>query len=211
MLAKAKEQGCKNKISLFFLCLNIAVAFSLGVITAYMSSNGCSKAFTAVAIISFLYIVINFMLIFWSKSWNKCFSYLNLLFIFTTLIITIVGIGFASYQSTCNVIACYNGLQSKIDTFFHDYRSEIHNVTDKYCDLASDKVMGNQVSASLAIYANQIPEADKQFYIIKGWPLAFLALQMILTLMHIISTFFNLYSCKGCKPKPKEETYISYF
>ncbi|KAL4480034.1 hypothetical protein ABPG74_020550 [Tetrahymena malaccensis] len=176
-----------------------------------MSSNGCSKAFTAVSIVSFIYIVINCMLIFYSKSWNKCFSYVNLFLIFTTLVITIVAIGFAAYQSTCDVIACYKGLQSKIDTFFYDYHSEIHDITNRYCDISSNRVIGNEVSVYLALQDGQFPEKDKQFYILKGWPLAFLTFQMILTFMHTILTFSNLYSCKGCKPKPKKEVYISYF
>ncbi|KAL4509216.1 hypothetical protein ABPG72_018147 [Tetrahymena utriculariae] len=212
MLALAKQNGCKNKCSLFFLYLNIAIAFILGVITAYMSSNGCSRAFTSVAIISFLYIILNLMLIYWSKSWNKCFSFVSLFFVFTTFLITVVGIGFAAYQSTCDVIACYKGLQSEIDSFYHEFHSKINsNLDDQQCTYLSNQQIGDAISSAISYYAKQTPDKDKYFYIQRGWPIVFLSIQMVLTLIHATLTFFNLYSCKGCKAKPKEESYISYF
>ncbi|KAL4480033.1 hypothetical protein ABPG74_020549 [Tetrahymena malaccensis] len=212
MWAKAKEEGCKNKMSLSLLIINIVIAFSLGVISAYMSSNGCSRAFAAVAIISFLYLVLNIVLIFWAKAWTKCFNYFNLFLIFTIFLVTVVGLGYSVYQSTCDVIACYNGEASQIDSFYNDFHSkDKSSFEDQYCDKYSNTLIGEGLSYKIAYYVNTNYDSSKQFYIIKGWPIGFLIIQMLLSLMHFIATFLNLYTCKGCKPQKREESYISYF
>ncbi|KAL4509214.1 hypothetical protein ABPG72_018145 [Tetrahymena utriculariae] len=212
MWAKSKEDGCKNKMSLFFLILNIVIAFSLGVISAYMSSNGCSRAFAALAIICFLYLVLNVLLIFLAKVWTRCFNFINLFLIFTVFVVSVVALGYSVYQSTCDVIACYNGESSEIDSFYYDFHSDDKSsFEDQFCDLYSNKVIGQKISQKIAIFTKDDYDSSKQFYIVKGWPIGFLILQMLLSIMHMIATFLNLYTCKGCKPKSREESYISYF
>ncbi|EAR80650.2 transmembrane protein, putative (macronuclear) [Tetrahymena thermophila SB210] len=212
MWVKAKGDGCRHKMSLFFLILNIVIAFGLGVISAYMSSNGCSRVFPAVAVISFLYLVLNFVLILWDKAWSKVFSYVNLFLIFTVLLITVVGLGFSVYQSTCDVIACYQGAASIIDSFYRDFHSgEKSSLEDQQCDLASDKVTGQYVSIKISNYLGNGYDSRNNFYIIKGWPIGFLVLQLILSLMHMIKIFLNLFTCQDCKPQARDGAYIYYF
>ncbi|KAL4509215.1 hypothetical protein ABPG72_018146 [Tetrahymena utriculariae] len=202
MFSKAKNEkdGYKYKLLLLFYCLNILIAFGLGVISAQMSSNGCSRSFISAAIYSFIYVVLNCIFICWPKSIERWFNLINIFTLINILIASLVALGYTFQESTCQIIACYNGEGSQIDSFYKQFNGKNKSSFENdYCDQANNKQIGEYISQLIAKYAGE-KEFDRKkiFYILKAWPISFLILQSLLIIIHMTQIFIDYYRC-NCK------------
>ncbi|KAL4452996.1 hypothetical protein ABPG73_004774 [Tetrahymena malaccensis] len=196
----------KNALTLAFLIVGICISFATGVITAFMSDNGCSPAFIAVAIFSFLYLVVNVLLIFYAKAWERLATWIIFILLIGILIVTLIGLGYSAEQSICQINICGRSYQKYNDDFWNssivsNYKSQVN------CDYINNDSLANAFVLAMGVQ-NQV-NPGSSFYIRRGWPISFTVLQFILILVQIVLTFLKLYSCSGCKPSPVNKG-ISY-
>lgn len=167
-----------------------------------MSDHGCSKAFIAVAVFSFVYLVINVCLIASAKAWERTATWFIFILILAVVIVSLIGLGYSAAQSVCEINVCGEDYANHADDYWEYINKEDRkeNFEDHTCDNASDDWISDAIAGSMSVYART--NAGKSFHIKRGWPIAFTVFQSICSIIHLFLTFFNLYSCSGCKPKP---------